>query len=83
MSNARPRPSPRLIVGQDCHGRWVVRDRLGLCGDWFVDRAEAMRYAMFETGGAPRAVLLAPGVIEPDVSLDDEAKRRARSPSAA
>ncbi len=83
MSNVTPRPSPRLIVGQDCHGRWVVQDRLGLCGGWFVDRAEAIRYAMFETGGAPRAVLLAPGVVEPDVSLDDEAKRRARSPSAA
>ena len=83
MSNARPRPSLRLIVGQDLHGRWVVRDRLGLCGGWFVDRAEAIRYAMFETGGAPRAVLLAPGVVEPDVSLDDDDKRRARSPNAA
>jgi hypothetical protein len=57
--------------------------RLGLCGGWFVDCAEAIRYAMFETGGAPRAVLLAPGVVEPDVSLDDEDRRRARSPSAA
>jgi hypothetical protein len=38
---------------------------------------------MFETGGAPRAVRLAPGVVEPDVSLDDEAKPRARPPSAA
>ena len=83
MSNARPRPSPRLIVGQDRHGRWVVQDRLGLCGGWFVDRAEAIRYAMFETGGAPRAVLLAPGVVEPDLSLDDEDRWRARSPNAA
>jgi hypothetical protein len=83
MSNAKPRLSARLIVGQDCHGRWVVQDRLGLCGGWFVDRAEAIRYAMFETGGAPRAVLLAPGVVEPAVSLDDEDKQRARAPSAA
>ena len=83
MSNASPRRSPRLIVGQDWHGRWVVRDRLGLCGGWFVGRAEAIRYAMFEAGGAPRAVQLAPGVVEPDVSLDDEDKRRVRPPSAA
>ena len=83
MSNARPRRSPRLIVGQDCHGRWVVRDRLGLCGGRFVGRAKAIRYAMFEAGGAPRAVLLAPGVVVSDVSLDDEDKRRAHSPSAA
>jgi hypothetical protein len=83
MSNASPLPSPRLIVGQDHRGRWVVQDRLGLCGGWFVDRAEAIHYAMFETGGAPRAVLLAPGVVEPELSLDDEDERRARSPSAA
>ena len=83
MSNARPRRSPRLIVGQDCHGRWVVRDRLGLCGGWFAGRAEAIRYAILEAGGAPRAVLLAPGGVESDVSLDDEDKRRAHSPNAA
>src|ERR1019366_4399268 len=83
MSNARPLASPRLIVGQDRHGRWVVQDRLGLCGGWFVDRAEAIPYAKFQTGGAPRAVLLAPGVVEPDLSLDDEDGRRARSPNAA
>jgi hypothetical protein len=72
-----------MIVGQDCHGRWVVRDRLSLCGGWFVDRAEAIRYAMFETGGASRAVLLAPGVVESDVSLDDGDERPARPPTAA
>jgi uncharacterized protein RhaS with RHS repeats len=83
VSKVRPRSSPRLVVGQDCHGRWIVRDRLGLSGGWFVDRAEAIRYAMFDTGGAPRAVLLAPGVVESDVSLDDNDKRRARSPNAA
>jgi hypothetical protein len=38
--------------------------------------------AMFETGGAPRAVLLTPGIVESDVSLDDKDKR-ARSRSAA
>jgi hypothetical protein len=83
MSNTALRLSPRLTVGQDCHGRWVVRDRLGLCGGWFVARAEAIRYAMFESGGAPRAILLAPGVVELDVSLDGEDKQRARSPHAA
>ena len=82
MSNARPLPSSRLVVGQDRHSRWVVLDRLGLCGGWFVDRSGAVRYAMFETGGAPRAVLLTPGIVESDVSLDDKDKR-ARSRSAA
>jgi len=83
MANADPRSTARLVVGQDCHGRWVVRDRLALRGGWFVDRAHAIRYALFETGGAPRAVLLTPGVVELDVSLDGDDRRRARSPNAA
>ena len=83
MSNAQPQPSVRLIVGQDGRGRWVVRDRLGLCGGWFVDRAGAIRYAMFETGGAPNAVLLTPGVIESNVLLDDDDWLPTHSPNAA
>lgn len=83
LQSANDRGSPRLVVGQDRQGRWVVRDRRGLCGGWFVDRAEAIRYAMFESGGAPRAVLLATGVVEPELSLDEGDARRGRPPDAA
>jgi hypothetical protein len=67
-----PSPSgskPSLfLVGKDSHGRWVVQDQSGLRGGLFVDRAEALKYAMFENGKRPEAVIMMPGVLELDMS---------------
>jgi len=65
------RPSsrfPRFLIGQDTRGRWVVQDQRGLCGGLFVSRAEAIRYAMFESGRQPQAVIMVPGVLELDTT---------------
>jgi hypothetical protein len=43
-----------------------VQDQRGLCGGLFVSRAEAIRYAMFESGRQPQAVIMVPGVLEFD-----------------
>lgn len=59
-------PSP-LLVGRDGRGNWVVRDPSGMRGGYFVDRAEALRYALFETGHRPQAVVMVPGVLELDL----------------
>jgi hypothetical protein len=55
---------PRFFVGKDSRGRWVVQDRQGLCSGLFVNRTDAIRYAMFEGGRRPQAVIMVPGVIE-------------------
>jgi hypothetical protein len=55
---------PRFLVGKDSRGRWVAQDQRGLCGGLFVSRAEAVRYAMFESGRQPQAVIMVPGVLE-------------------
>jgi hypothetical protein len=55
---------PRFLVGKDSRGRWVVQDRQGLCNGLFVNRTDAIRYAMFESGRRPQAVIMVPGVIE-------------------
>jgi hypothetical protein len=55
---------PRFLVGKDSRGRWVVQDRRGLCSGLFVNRTDAIRYAMFESGRRPQAVIMVPGVIE-------------------
>jgi hypothetical protein len=55
-------------IGRDSRGRWVVQDQQGLCGGLFVDRAEAVRFAMFESGHRPQAVIMVPGVLELDLS---------------
>jgi len=43
-------------------------DRRGLCGGLFVNRGEAVRFAMFESGRHPQAVIMAPGVLELDTT---------------
>jgi hypothetical protein len=70
MRHAEP-PSPRLcsktrllLIGRDREGRWVVRDLHGLRGGLFVDRREALKYALFENGNRPQAVVMVPGVLE-------------------
>jgi hypothetical protein len=64
-------PSARfqlLFIGKDSVGNWVVQDQQGLCGGLFIDRAEALRFAMFENGHRPQAVVMVPGVFELDSS---------------
>ena len=55
-------------IGKDSHGHWVVQDDQGLCGGLFVDRAQALRFAMLENGSRPQAVVMMPGVFELDVN---------------
>ncbi len=70
MKNIEP-PSPEgcmklplFRIGKDSRGRWVVQDETALCGGLFVDRIQALKFAMFETGNRPQAVVMVPGVFE-------------------
>jgi hypothetical protein len=46
----------------------VVQDQEGLCGGLFIDRTEAVKFAMFENGHCPQAVIMVPGILELDLS---------------
>ena len=65
--------APRFLIGKDSHGRWVVQDQRGLRGGFFINRAEAVRFAMFENGHRPEAIVMVPGIIELDISRRAEA----------
>ena len=65
----RPPKSPRFLVGTDSRGNWIVRDRARQCGRLFVDRAEALRFAMLENGTRPTAVVMIPTTLELKFSL--------------
>ena len=65
--------SLRFLIGKDSHGHWIAQDQRGLCGGLFISRAEAMRFAMFENGRRPQAVIVVPGVIELDMTRRAEA----------
>ncbi len=56
-----------FMVGRDSHGHWVVRDQSGRRGGLFINRAEALKYAMFEKGNRPQAVIMVPDVLELDI----------------
>jgi hypothetical protein len=63
--------SPTFFVGKNSRRRWVVQDQRGLCRALFVKRAEAIRFAMYASGGRPRAVTMVPGVFEPNMKEAD------------
>jgi len=60
--------SSLFLIGKNSRGNWVVQDQRGLCGGLFVDRVEALKFAMFENGNRPQAVIMVPGVLELDMS---------------
>ena len=62
-----PRRSTTFLVGRNSHGIWVVRDTRGDCGGLFVDRTEALKFALFENGNRPQAVIMVPGTLELDL----------------
>jgi hypothetical protein len=83
MDQSEP-PSPRssrlarlFRIGRDSRGRWVVQDQQGLRGGLFIDRAEALKFAMFENGNCPQAVIMVPGILELDMSAKPRATPRA------
>ncbi len=64
-----PSSKPSLfMIGKDSEGHWVVQDERGRCGGLFVDRTQALRFAMFENGNKPQAVIMVPGVLELNLS---------------
>ena len=57
-----------FLIGRDREGHWVVRDLKGLRGGLFVGRSEALKYALFENGNRPQAVVMVPGILELDMN---------------
>jgi hypothetical protein len=55
-------------IGRNSRGNWVVQDDQGLCGGLFVDRNQALRFAMLENGSGPQAVIMVPGIFELDMN---------------
>jgi hypothetical protein len=77
--------SSLFLIGKNSRGQWVVQDQKGLRGGLFVDRAEALKFAMFENGKRPQAVIMVPGVLELDMSRkpgDGEAATERQPPFA-
>ena len=66
---AKPRQdSPLFFIGRDSNGNWVVQDQRGACGGLFVNRKEALKFALFENGNRPQAVVMVAAGLELNMS---------------
>jgi hypothetical protein len=61
---SRPQSNSPLLIGRNSRGNWVVRDVRGLCGGLFINRSEALRFALFENGHRPQSIIMTPGNLE-------------------
>jgi hypothetical protein len=81
MGQSEPPSSSNSLfyIGKNSHGHWVVQDQKHLCGGLFVDRAKALKFALFENGHRPQAIVMVPGVLELDMNARPSV---AKSPAA-
>jgi hypothetical protein len=67
-------PAP-FLIGKNSRGNWVVQDPSGLRGGLFVDRTQALKFAMSENGNSSQAVIMVPEGLELDMSAKPHAGR--------
>ena len=57
-----------VFIGKNRRGNWVAQEQNGLYGGLFVNRAEALKYALFENGRHPETIVELSREIELDIS---------------
>jgi hypothetical protein len=55
------------MIGKNSKGNWVVQGSQGKYGGLFVNRAAALKFAMFENG-TPHAAVMVPGILELNIT---------------
>ncbi len=56
-----------VIIGKNKRGNWVAHEQNGLYGGLFVNRAQAVKYALFENGHHPETIVEVSREIELDM----------------
>ena len=56
-----------VFIGKDKGGHWVAQEQNGLYGGLFVNRAQALKYALFENGHHPEMIVELSREIELDM----------------
>ncbi|WP_063799922.1 hypothetical protein [Bradyrhizobium valentinum] len=76
-----------VFIGKNRRGNWVAREQNGIFGGLFVNRTEALKYALFENGHHPETIIEPSHEIELDISAsspqtcecDSDTRRRTES----
>jgi hypothetical protein len=56
-----------VFIGRNRRGQWVAQEQNGLYGGLFVNRAQAVKYALFENGQHPEMLVELSHEIELDM----------------
>ena len=56
-----------VFIGKNSRGNWVAQEQNGLYGGLFVNRAQAIKYALFENGRHPETIVELSREIELDI----------------
>ena len=56
-----------VFIGKNSRGDWVAQEQNGLYGGLFVNRAQAVKYALFENGRHPETIVELSREIELDM----------------
>ncbi len=69
-----------VFIGRNSRGNWVAQEQNGLYGGLFVNRAQAVKYALFENGHHPETIV----ELSREIELDMGGKRASsdRTPAA-
>jgi hypothetical protein len=67
-STQRPPRSSAFFVGKNSRGNWVAQDQDGLRGGLFVNRNEAVRYAVLANIHHPQDVIFVSETLELDMT---------------
>ena len=56
-----------VFIGRNSRGNWVAQEQNGLYGGLFVNRTQAVKYALFENGRHPETIVELSREIELDM----------------
>ena len=59
-----------VFIGKNRRGNWVAQEQNGLYGGLFVNRAQAVKYALFENGHHPETIV----ELAREIGLDMDSK---------
>ncbi|WP_091967249.1 hypothetical protein [Bradyrhizobium shewense] len=63
---------PIVFVGRNRAGHWGARKKRGAPGGIFINRAEALKYALFKNGGHLESIIEVAREIELDIAAREE-----------
>jgi hypothetical protein len=71
-------PFSIIFIGRNSRGNWVAQEQNGLHGGLFVNRAQAVKYALFENGRHPETIV----ELSCEIELDIGGKLPASAPTS-